>query len=371
MANVNVKFSASVKDLIDATNSVKGAINSIVETASKATSILKGFGEAAIAGLSVEGIKSFIESQSQMAEQTERTAAIFGMSTTGAQELGLIARATGGDAEALAMAMQRLQTNLARAATGTGPAAAALKALDINAKSLVGLSIDEQMRKFADSFAKFADGPNKAAVAIALFGRAGAQMIPVLDQGRIGLEMLRQTADYVAISPENIESWAKLGRSTTTLKTAISNLAGTLSGEFTSGLTTATNKLTGFIGAINTAANAGTLWDRVLNLIKTTAVEVAKAEDISGSGGNIVSAANAQLAAERLELLRTTGTKTLTELMGHANTTKHSFQEMWDTMLGIGGKKPQMPAMDLNAKDCDQRAQATIPINDPNGGRCV
>ena len=216
--NVNVKFSASIKDLIDATNSVKGAINSIVETASKATSILKGFGEAAIAGLSVEGVKSFIESQSQMAEQTERTAAIFGMSTTGAQELGLIARATGGDAEALAMAMQRLQTNLARAATGTGPPRRrSRRSTSTPNRWSVFLSMNK-CGNLPNSFAKFADGPNKAAVAIALFGRAGAQMIPVLDQGRIGLEMLRQTADYVAISPENIESWAKLGRSTTTLK---------------------------------------------------------------------------------------------------------------------------------------------------------
>jgi hypothetical protein len=358
-SNPTVVFSANIKDLIGATNEVKSAIESISETASKASSILKGFGELAVAGLSVEGIKSFIESQGQLAEQVERTGAILGVSTTAVQELNLIEKATGGESGSLAMAMERLQVNLAKAATGAGPTAAALKVLGINAKSLIGIPIDQQMRKIADAFAKFADGPNKAAVAMELFGRAGAQMIPVLDQGRIGLELLRQTADYIAISPENIESWAKLGRSTTTLKEALSNLAGTLTGEFTSGLTTATNKMVGFIGSINSAANAGTLWERTLNLIKTAAVQMAAAEDITGGGKGIVSAANAQLAAERLELVRKTGTTMLTDLMGHANTTKKSFQEMWDTMLGTGGKKPQMPSMDLgNGKDA-QKAQIT------------
>ena len=44
------------------------------------------------------------------------------------------------------------------------------------------------MLAVADSFSKFRDGATKTAIAIALFGRAGADMIPVLDKGSAGIK---------------------------------------------------------------------------------------------------------------------------------------------------------------------------------------
>jgi hypothetical protein len=44
--------------------------------------------------------------------------------------------------------------------------------------------------RVADKFENLKAGPEKASIAIRLFGRAGADLIPVLNQGRDGIEGL-------------------------------------------------------------------------------------------------------------------------------------------------------------------------------------
>ncbi|MGO9698126.1 MAG: hypothetical protein ACLPX7_02555 [Xanthobacteraceae bacterium] len=364
MSDVKVTFGANIEKLVAGVDQIKSSISGLVETAMT-------FGGVLGAAFSADKLAGFIDSYGKLGEQIERSAAILGVSTTGVQELGFIAKSTGGDADSMAQAMERLQLGLQHAQTSTSQQALALKALGLSAKDLIGVPLPEQMKRIADSVAKFADGGNKTAAVLALIGRSGAQMIPVLDQGRIGLELLRQTADSIAISPANIESLAKMDRATVGLKAAISNLAAAIAGEFASSLTSAANKMTSLIGAINTAATAGTLWERALNLIATTAVAMAESEDLA-SDRTAISAAKAQLAGEKLELLRTTGVRMLTDLMGHANTTKNSFDEMWNAMLGIG-KKLQMPAMDEGAANAAKAAaeQYDVMIKQATGAYAV
>jgi hypothetical protein len=78
---------------------------------------------------------------------------------------------------------------------GTGPAVEALKTLGISATNASGKlkSTDAIMLEVADKFAKMPDGANKTAAAMALFGKAGADMIPMLNGGRKSIEDLAAT----------------------------------------------------------------------------------------------------------------------------------------------------------------------------------
>lgn len=78
------------------------------------------------------------------------------------------------------------------------------KALDENSKSFArigvnikGLSPEQTLDKTADAFAKMADGSGKSAIAMDLFGKSGAQLIPVLNQGTAGLaDAARQAEQF-------------------------------------------------------------------------------------------------------------------------------------------------------------------------------
>lgn len=262
-SQVQVQFSASVKDLIDATDRVKGAIEGVKATAESAMAGLRGLGEAVGVAFSIEKIVEFVGQMAELGEHTERMSAILGVSTRGVQELGFIAKATGGDSESLALAMERLQVNLQKAQTGTGPAAAALQALGLRARDLIGLPLEEQMGRIADAMAKFADGGNKTAIAMELLGRGGAQMIPVLDQGRAGIEAYTKAADEsgTVMSRQTITALAGVERGLVTMRGAATGLGGTLVGEFSGAINSATRAMTDFLSGVNALVQADKLWD--------------------------------------------------------------------------------------------------------------
>ena len=62
----------------------------------------------------------------------------------------------------------------------------------------------------AEAFSRFADGPTKTAAAMALLGKTGADMIPILDKGKEGLDEFREVArrSGVEMAGETIEAFS-------------------------------------------------------------------------------------------------------------------------------------------------------------------
>lgn len=85
---------------------------------------------------------------------------------------------------------------------GTGPAAKAFAELGIEVKDAEGKlkSADDVFLQIADKFANLPDGAKKAALAVDLFGRSGADLIPLLNMGgqeieNFGTKMTQEFAD--------------------------------------------------------------------------------------------------------------------------------------------------------------------------------
>jgi hypothetical protein len=270
-SKVQVQFSASIKNLIDATNQVKTAIDEVAEQAEAANAMLSKFGEFAGISLGVEGIKRFVESMAELGEHTEDMAAQLGMSTTSIQELGYLAKMTGGDADSMALAFERLQANLQRAQNPTSQQAQALRALGLSARELIGVPLDQQMAKLADAFSHFADGGNKTAAAMMLFGRAGARMIPLLDQGSQGLQTMADNSENTAaiMSAQTIKALADLNKSLIGAKASLVGMSGTLVGIFAPDLADATNKLNEFVSTLAIMIETGNVWEYVSTDIGT------------------------------------------------------------------------------------------------------
>lgn len=245
---VRVQFSASIGALIKGVEDAKSAIELVKASTDKVTEGAKQLLETFGIAFSADKIAQFVGQMAEMGEQVERSSAILGTSTKSVQELGFIAKATGGDADALALAMERLQVNLQKAQSGAGPAYQALQALGLSAKALSALPLDQQLNRIADAFAKFADGPNKTAIAIELLGRAGAQMIPVLDQGSAGLNALRQAAgDAGAVMTSSvITALSDTQRALVTARASIVGLGEVIVASFSKSIVEAAHELTEF-----------------------------------------------------------------------------------------------------------------------------
>lgn len=90
----------------------------------------------------------------------------------------------------------KLSANMAKVAAGQGPAAA-FAALGISVRDATGelRSADAVFGDVAEQFARMEDGSTKTALAVQIFGKAGAELIPLLDEGRQGLAKLADESD--------------------------------------------------------------------------------------------------------------------------------------------------------------------------------
>lgn len=145
-------------------------------------------------GFSVAGLVDFVKSVVDADQQVGNMAKTLGTSTEQLSALQAEAKKSGVEVDALQASM----VALSRSATGqNAQGSAALKAMGISAKDAQGnlKPLPDLLQEVSNKFSNYQDGTGKAALATALFGRAGAQLIPLLDQiGNEGLDNITQKA---------------------------------------------------------------------------------------------------------------------------------------------------------------------------------
>ena len=168
------KLSGGLRGLAGAAGGLSGALGSLVPLAT-------GAGLAAMA-------KGAIDAADNMNDLSQKT----GVSVESLSKFQQAANASGTSIEGVGAAMIKLNRNLA---TGNKGAAEALTALGLSATDASGKlkSTDAIMLEVADKFAKMPDGAGKTAAAMALFGKAGADMIPLLNGGSKAISDLSAT----------------------------------------------------------------------------------------------------------------------------------------------------------------------------------
>lgn len=158
---------------------------------------LKGIADLFAGALSAEAIfefaKTTLEASASLAEFSKSA----GISVEAISALQFAAKVGGVSAEELNTSLKKLNVSISDAAGNTsGKAALAFQLLGINVKNSNGSLKDanQVFNEVADKFASTADGANKVALAVALFGKAGQAMIPTLDKGSAGLKQLADDA---------------------------------------------------------------------------------------------------------------------------------------------------------------------------------
>ncbi len=152
----------------------------------KASFALAGAAVVAAATAIGTGIKSAIDNADKVNKLSQST----GTTTEEFTKLRYAAELADISQESLGKSLGKLSRAMVEVAGGgTGPAAQAFTALGISVKNTDGTlkSSSEVLSEVAGKFEGYKDGAGKTALAIALFGKAGAEMIPLLNSGKQGL----------------------------------------------------------------------------------------------------------------------------------------------------------------------------------------
>ena len=213
-----------------------------------------------IAGITVgiDAFKEWISGASEAAEKVERLSAILGASTNEIQQIQSVAKLTGTDFDQMAHQLERLQLGLAKSESAAAPARAALAALGIEADKFRQLPIPEQLDALAAAFSRFADGPNKTAAAVALLGKAGADMIPYLDRGRAAINEMEEAAEKAGavLSQNTVEALAATKEHTAELDLAVEGLSNQLLSQLNPAIDASIGFLTRITSAFTQASRA-------------------------------------------------------------------------------------------------------------------
>jgi len=127
-----------------------------------------------------------------------KTAQKIGLTAEALSQLQYAANRSGVASETFATSIKKLSVNLQDVLkNGSSEAATAIKVLGVSVTDTHGKlkSTADILPDIADKFASYKDSANKTAIAVALFGRNGSELIPFLNKGSEGIERLRDKAD--------------------------------------------------------------------------------------------------------------------------------------------------------------------------------
>lgn len=198
--------------VIGALRVVLGADTAALESGLKdAQAKIAGFGSAvakqtamaaaafATVGL---GVALAVKGSIDEADKLGKAAQKWGVGVEELSRLKHAADLSGVSFDGLGTAVSRLSRNMSEVAGGaTNTASKAFEALGISVKNSDGTlkSSTQVMTEIAAKFERFEDSAAKTALAMALFGRSGAELIPMLNAGATGMREMMTEADQLGI----------------------------------------------------------------------------------------------------------------------------------------------------------------------------
>jgi hypothetical protein len=183
--------------------------------------------EALVVYEAAKKVGELVTSTEEAAIGAHRLAQSLGTTSSAIQELGFAASESGVSTDDLRVGFQHLSLEMANAKkTGTGPLIDGLATLGVSFESVKNKSPDQILDLLADRFSKLPDGMAKTGVAMQLFGRSGASLIPLLDRGGKTIDSMRQEAEElgVVIGDEATNGFFDLEESTKRLDGAMTGL---------------------------------------------------------------------------------------------------------------------------------------------------
>ena len=195
---LTVSMRAEVAHLRKGINESVGLLQKLQNSSVSTGNILKGAfatGAAIYAlGKLESGIRSAVSTFKEtatMMEDTKHLADSIGSTTEEIQVLQRAAALAEVDMDMLGRNVKMLTKNLANASMGKGPAAEMLEQLGLNAQKLIQMPLTEQLTVIGDRMQSLGSSAQRVAVATALFGKSGTDMIPFLMQSSDGLRELQ------------------------------------------------------------------------------------------------------------------------------------------------------------------------------------
>lgn len=232
-SELRIKLIANADSFIKNIQSASGSWSGLIKTMSGGNVAMLAAGGAIIAaGAALWGlVKSAADAADKMNEMSEKT----GVSVESLSLLKYAAEQSDTDIESLANGLKFLKKNLIDAQKPTSEQSAIFKGLSLDTVDLTGKtrSQTDVMLDLADRFKDMQDPALKTKVALELFGKAGVDLIPFLNNGSDGIAELTKKAESLGLmlSGETAKAGNEFNDDLNTLYSTIKKVGLVIGGE--------------------------------------------------------------------------------------------------------------------------------------------
>lgn len=231
VGDIAIQVGADIAPLLTNLGKAQGAVSGFGREADAAASgpmrrmaVVAGTiaGAAAAAALGLAAMtKAAIDNIGAINDAAKAT----GLHVSALQAMQQVAGEAGVEADGLTKSIIKMQDAIASAAKGSKAQADALSGIGLSVAYLAELSPDEQFAQIADAISAIEDPASRAAAAIDVFGRSGADLIPMMDGYRASLaDAIQYQQQFgIALTDEGAAAVDQIGDS-------LGRLTGTLQG---------------------------------------------------------------------------------------------------------------------------------------------
>ncbi len=276
-----------VKGSESAGQALGGGVNRALDTFSGLAN-----GGAVAAGIFVGGLVAasgastlMVKSAGAHAEAMEQVSAKTGISVTTIQSWTVAMAQSGIGTDALTRGVKQLSEQIVNSRQPNSQAAETFSQLGLTATSVDGV-----LSQLADRFEVMPDGAEKTTLAVQLFGKAGQELIPILNSGSAGLRDSMQASkslgavlsdDTVKALTSADDAFDRLGVATSAVTNQLAGLFAPAVGTVVDSLSRGVGVIAQFFGALNEGSKGG---ENTLQFLKTLNPLIQK---LGGPGFNV------------------------------------------------------------------------------------
>jgi len=234
--------------------SLRGPLNSLV-----AIQGAQLFGSiASTVSQYAQSLAGLVGSTTEAVSAQNDLAARLGLTYAELSGLTLAGSMVGVSMDQIGGAMTRAQVAFSNAAAGSRTATAAFERIGLSVADLNGLSAEQQFEAIAQAISELPTEAERAAAAVRIFGRAGAQLLPLFNEGAAGIQAARAEADRFGLSLTNAQAGNvdTMGDSFDRARAAIQGVINQVVAYLAPAVTSVTTAFTDLIGNVG-GANIG------------------------------------------------------------------------------------------------------------------
>ncbi len=273
--------------VIEGKNNAAKAFKEADGQMNKLSATAKAVGATLVAALSVGVFAAYIKDSIDAADKTDELAERAGVLTGQFAGLQYAAKFASIDGESLSTTLGKLNQNAAKAANGSKAQAAAFAKVGVSVRGANGdiKSADVLLLELADKFAQLPDGAEKSALAVELFGKSGAKLLPLLNRGGSGIrELIDQAKDLgLVLSDETYKAAGDFNDQLDVLGSVSEGVGQQMAADLLPSLSVITGLMLDVSKNTKLAATSSSFFGGALKALAAAGIIVGAAFDLVGS----------------------------------------------------------------------------------------